>query len=30
MGIAASLTPKNHAGTLNFGMPGVHWMLKNK
>jgi len=28
VGVPASLTPKNHAGTPNFGMPGVHWTPK--
>jgi len=30
MGIPASLMPKNHAGTPNFGMSGVQWTLKNE
>jgi len=29
VGVPASLTPENHAGTPNFGMPGVHWTPKN-
>jgi len=34
VGIPASLTPENHAGMLNCGMPdcllpGIHWTLKN-
>ena len=29
VGVLASPTSENHAGTPNFGMPGVHWTSKN-
>jgi len=30
VGVPASLTPENYAGTPKLGMPGIQWTPKNE